>query len=89
MRIDTQLYLVWCDALDIDESEAHQVEAATHAEAIELACQSIWECDSWTAPPSTVCEIGVCRAIGPREEKWFFASLRPTFEVVEIKDCTV
>lgn len=84
LQIDAELYLVWCDTLDIDEGEAHQVEAASHAEAVELVCQSLWDCDVWTAPPNTVCEVGVCRAIGPREEKWFFASLHPKFAVVEI-----
>ena len=87
MRIDTQLYLVWCDALDIDESEAHQVEATSPAEAIELVAQSLWDCGEW--PDGThdaILEVGVCNATGDRNERWFFLHLQPHFEIVCIED---
>ena len=85
MRIDTALYLVWCDELNIDESNAHQAEATSHSEAIDLVCQSLWECGEWPAPANLMVEVAVCNATGPRDERWFFCSVRPTFDIVRIE----
>lgn len=85
MRIDTQLYNVWCDELSIDEAEAHQAEATSPAEAVSLVCQSLWECGEWPTPANLMVEVAVCPATGPRDEHWFFCSVRPTFDIVRIE----